>query len=199
MSITHLLQDFGTAIPGAEPVALISQSEREAQNIAQYERGYAAGWEDSLQLQVREKSHLSKALMQNLQDLEFTFAEAHQQMIALVAPIVQSALEQLLPDIMMHSIGPTLVSEVEKLLGSTADFPAIICFPPGQSEAARSVIEQALGGTVRIVEDPGLGDGQVILKVGQTERIVELQSAIEEVRTVLAGFVFEASAGAQHG
>ncbi len=199
MSITHLLQDFGSTIAGAEPLALISHTEREAQNVAQYERGYSAGWEDSLQLQVREKSHLSKALKQNLEDLEFTFAEAHQQMVALVAPVVQSAFDQLLPDIMMHSLGPTLVSEVEKLLGNTTDFPAVICVSPGQAEAVRSPIEQALGGSVRIVEEVGLEDGQVVLKVGHAERIVDLQSAIEEVRSVLAGFVFEASAEAQHG
>ena len=85
MALAQMLQDFGTSVPGAEKVLLLSESEQEAQTIASYELGYAAGWEDALTSQIEEKSKLSDALRENLQDLDFT-QQTRAQILQSVAP-----------------------------------------------------------------------------------------------------------------
>ncbi|MEX0283446.1 MAG: hypothetical protein AB3N23_02435 [Paracoccaceae bacterium] len=199
MTISHLFQDFGTAISGAEPLTLISESEQEEQSVANYERGYTAGWEDSLQLQLKERSDLSKTLKHNLEDLEFTFAEARQQVLASMAPILEQVVSQVLPEIIDQTSAARIVSELQGLVAAQSDLPIQVSVPPDRTERVRPIVEHALGPEVAVFEDPTLTEDQVALRVGRSETVLDPSAALEEIRAVLSGLTFETEREVQHG
>lgn len=199
MAVADLLQDFGTAIPGAESLNLVSASQQEEQSIRDYERGYAAGWEDALQLQAQEQNDLSQAIRESLGDLKFTFSEAHQQMLACVAPVFEAVVEHVLPDALNDQVGQLIVGELMQMVGHRDDFDIRICVSPGDGTRVRPVVADALGRESVIEEDPRLSAGEAILRVADTERILDVTAAMDGVRAALQGFAHEMSKEVQHG
>lgn len=195
MPISDLLQEFGSAIPGAETLTVLSEAALEDQYLANFEKGYAAGWEDSLAMQIEEKSRLSETLTRNLEDLSFTYAEAFQQLLNDMVPVVQAAVAQLLPGIMGSALGPMIGEQVRTMLVQAGGGQRVeIRVPPGMSPQVTPVIGHALGGQVDVVEDNALTDGQAAIRIGNRESDIDLPAAIAAIQGAVAAFAsdFEA-------
>lgn len=199
MAINDLLQDFGSAIPGAERLTVLSEAAMEEQNLQNFEKGYAAGWEDSLAMQIEEKSRLSEAMSQNLEDLRFTYAEALQQLTRAVVPVLQGAVSQLLPEIMSRSLAPMIQAEMQEILLRLGDQPVLICVPPGMASHVRPVVGHALGQTVDVVEADFLTEGQAAIRVGTVEREIDLSASVAAISGAVDAYAAELDLEEQHG
>lgn len=199
MTISHLLEDFGPVLPGGDAIALLSESVLEEQNLDSFEKGYAAGWEDSLAMQIEEKSRLSETMVRNLEDLNFTFTEAYQQMLASVTPVLGAVIDRALPEMLRDTIGPQILEQARAMVGDAADYPVRICVPPGQASQVRPVVSHALGLDVTVTEDPAFTDDQVAIRVGDRERIVDADGLIREMRQAIAAFSHDMQTGVQYG
>lgn len=188
MALADLFQEFGSAVPGAEPVSLLNSSEEEEQGLVQYEKGYAAGWEDSLTLQIEEKSRISEALKSNLEDLEFTFAEARVQVLGALAPVFDLLVEQVLPEAMQHSAGARISEVISQLASEAADGPVGLHVAPGQVPVIQPLVKHALGDHLPLTEDETLTDGQVQIVMGGQERLIDPAPVLQQIADALSGF-----------
>lgn len=188
MALAQMLQDFGTSVPGAEKVLLLSESEQEAQTIASYELGYAAGWEDALTLQIEEKSKLSDALRENLQDLDFTLADARAQILQSVAPFLEALTAKILPDFAQQAATATLMATVEQILAKQADEPLTLKVAEGSEAKLQPIVEQAVNRKLSILVDPSLTADQVVLHIAETEQFFDPAAVLSELHQAVAGF-----------
>ncbi len=199
MAIAELLQDFGSSVPGAEALTLISASEMETQSIASYERGYAAGWEDSLTLQIEEKSKLSDALRRNLEDLDFTVAEARRQMMTAVTPIFEALVDQVLPQALSDNAGPVIVEKMQQMVREVGAGPIRFSTAPGTAQKIRPVVEHATDARVTITEDASLTGDQVTLGIADCELVFDPDAVIVAFRTTVDGFAHAIRTETKHG
>lgn len=187
MALAQILQDFGTSVPGAEKVLLLSESEQEAQTIASYERGYAAGWEDALTLQIEEKSKLSDVLRENLQDLDFTLAEARAQVLQSVVPFLEALTAKILPEIAQDAATATLKATVENILAEQAEEPIILKVADGDEDKLRPIVGHAVNGKLSIEGDPALTAGRIVLHVAETEQLFDPAAVLADLHQAVAG------------
>lgn len=188
MQMTHMLQDFGSAVPGAETLQLVTEVEREAQSAATYEKGYDAGWEDALTARQKDQTTLSTELRENLQDLDFTLAEARRLVTAEFAPVIGTMLTSVLPPLLREQAIPMILQEVERQSeGGIPEHIALIV-APGDRDRLAPIIGTALGETVAVVEDATLGNGQIAIRLGEAETIFDPERFLHLLQDQFQGF-----------
>ncbi len=199
MTIAHLLQDFGAQLAANQPVTVLSEIALEDTRLASFERGYTAGWDDSLKLQSDDKSRVTETLARNLEDLSFTYQEAYSQMLNSVTPIFSAMVDRVLPEMMKDTVGPMIVEQLQDMAGDQAGHPVVLNVPEGYGAALRSVIPTSAALPVTITEDSSLVDGQVYLRIGNLEREVDTGGLMDDIRSAVNAFSFETSTEVAHG
>lgn len=170
----------------------MSPVDLEEQKLAAFEEGYTAGWDDAIAAQDAEAARVRADLAQNLQDLAFTYAEAHRNMMQALEPLLSDMVGKVLPDISRQALGPTIVELLMPAARDIASLPVELTV----SEQTRHVVEPlvtGLGGLqVRVVTDPLLGPGQAFLRFAEKETRVDLDAVVQAIsRAVTAFFQME--------
>lgn len=197
MTIAHLLEEFGSSLSSAAPS--LTEAEMESLKVASYEDGYKAGWEDALKSRASEEARVSDEFARNLQDLSFTYHEAHSQVLQSLGPFLQDMVDTLLPAAVRDSIGARVVEELSdmareqseqgiEIVTSTADFPTV-----------DALLKQDFGFPVQAKTDETLAEGQVYLRMGQEERQIDMTSVMEGIRQAVAGLMDENERMLKHG
>lgn len=196
MAIAHLLQDFGDA--EKRPIPTILETKLEDEKLASFEQGYSAGWDDSLKMQSDEKTRLTSALTQNLEDLNFTYQEAYTQMITSVTPVFSAMVDTVLPAVMRASVGPQIVEQMTDLVKNVGQNSVALTVPEGYGPAIDDILPSRSQMPITVSEDPILVDGQVFIKVGDHEREMNTNSMLSGIRTAVDSFTFESEKVAAH-
>jgi flagellar assembly protein FliH len=189
MGIAHLLEDFGTSTLG-EPITL-STGSLEDQRLEAFEKGYKAGWDDSVKASAEDLRTVSVDLAQNLQDLSFTYEEAYSAALMGLKPLIEQIVSTLLPGAMQQALGAQVV---DQLCDIARDQPRpqvdLVC-SPGTAPALGGLLDVCPDVSVSIIENPDLSDGQVSLRFDAEERDIDLGAILEQIRTAVAGFFTE--------
>lgn len=170
----------------------LSPVDLEEQKLAAFEEGYTAGWDDAIAAQDAEAARVRADLAQNLQDLAFTYAEAHRNMMQALEPLLSDMVAKVLPDLSRQALGPTIVELLMPAASEMVSLPVELTV----SEETRPVVEplvQGLGGLkVHVVTDTLLGPGQAFLRFADKETRVDLDSVVQAIsRAVTAFFQME--------
>ena len=198
MTISHLLEDFGTCI--ASPNAPnASDTAGEEALLDSYETGYKAGWADATQANADGQKALSSALTANLQDLSFTYHEAHEAVLSDIAPMVEKAIMTVLPELARKSVGAIVVEELHRIIDSHGATEVCLITSIDDHETVADLMPEDLQLPVTLKSDPALASGQAQFKFDAREREIDLSEVLGAVEQAFTAFTHETRKEAQNG
>lgn len=199
MTIAHLLEDFSVAASGEGPFQLYSEDTLEDLRLLSFEQGYAAGWEDAEKARAADGKEASRAIIQSLEDLTFTFQEVRGQVFTLLDPLFDCLTESILPELAAKGLRDEIVTMLSDAAGTLAEPRATLFVPPGEDMRFSDLTEQSLPMPLVVATDSCLTKDQVILRLGSTETAFDTATLIESVRGVVKAFLFDVQEDVQHG
>ena len=188
MSIHHLLEDFGglVQVMNGSPV---TASENEL--LDSFEQGYKAGWEDAVRAKSEERTSISVDLARNLQDLSFTYHEAHAAVLADMAPVFEQIVMKILPQAAQETLGWQIVEQLTELAGGQDPQNGEITVSPNNYEAVAAILPENLPFPVDLIQDASLSEGQSQIRLGSRERQIDLGEVLQGLSQAFAGFVHQ--------
>lgn len=187
------LEEFESGLFGESQVAM-STGDLEEQKLASFEQGYGAGWDDAIAAQDAETTRVRVDLAQNLQDLSFTYAEAHRNMMAALEPLLSDMVGKVLPDLAKASLGPIVVGLLMPAAGSMAAVPVELAVSPATRAIVAPMLADAGSLPLTLVEDPLLSAGQAFLRFAEKETRIDLDAVVAAIARAVAAF-FEMETG----
>ena len=183
------LEVFETDAPAAGNSAVVLDVMLlEEVKLVAYDSGYAAGWEDAAAAQSSDQTRVSADLARNLQSLAFTFHEARGHILRALEPLLTEVTGRLLPDLARETLAPLVLDILMPIAEKNVDVPVSLILNPAARPAVESLLEQATGLPITVVEEPSLSEGQVYLRLGTVETHINLDRAIAEITTAVRGF-----------
>ncbi|WP_424942659.1 flagellar biosynthesis protein [Aliiroseovarius crassostreae] len=188
------LEEFGTTpspqadkpVP-VQPAPQISEAELEAARLAGYEAGYQAGWDDATKADDNERERIGAEFARNLQDLGFTFHEARSHVMQSLEPLLASMVNKVLPELVSDTIGQAIVEEILPLAADAADCPIEVVTHPAGRATLEEFLSQNISVPLSIVEEGTLVEGQVHIRMGNTEKQIDLSGAVHRIGEAIAG------------
>ncbi len=166
----------------------LSESEAEEVKLAAYEKGYNAGWEDAAAAQDDDLVRLRNELGRNLQDLCFTYHEAHSHVLRTLEPLLRDMVAKVLPALARESLGQMVLEHLRPLAAELATGPMEIATHPDNVKAVEELVVGKAGFPVIVKGVPTLGLGQAHFRIGTAERRVDLDGAIDAIGEAVSGF-----------
>ena len=155
--------------------------EMEAFRTEAYEQGYQAGWDDAVNAQSQDKTRIGAEFARNLQDLGFTFHEAKSHVIKTLEPLLTEMVTKVLPTLVSETLGQTIIEELIPFAEEASDAVVQIVVAQGCKSSIEAIIDTSLTIPLEIIEEPSLADGQVFLRMGELEKKIDMDSAIERI------------------
>ena len=186
MSITHLLEDFDETQQGAQ--VTLTDVSLEEERLAAFETGYQAGWDDAVKAQTEDARRITADLAQNLQDLRFTYEEAHSAVMQALKPLLTQMTTSVLPRLAQESLGPRLAEMLYDLARDQGRLNVEIASSPDDAPRLAHLLEADPAIEATLVEDDTLGSGQVYLRFGEVEHEINLAEVLTGIDTAIRGF-----------
>ncbi|TYB87883.1 ABC transporter ATP-binding protein [Oceaniovalibus sp. ACAM 378] len=172
-----------TGLPDLE--SLTTPPEQDA--LAAFDKGYAAGWEDAAKATRQEQEQSKTAVAQSLQDLGFTYQEARAHVMRSLTPLVSGMLTRLLPRLIRDTLGARIIEEIDGIADKSADSPIDLLIAPAGADDLRTIIGRITELPLRVVEEATVPEGQIFLRLGLTEREIDLSGALDSISAALNG------------
>ncbi len=189
MTISHLLEDYA-ALATASPVSLTDVS-LEEERLEAFEKGYQAGWDDSVKAQIDDARRVSSDLAQNLHELSFTYQEASSGILKSMTPLLRQMVDTVLPRMAHETLGTRVVEMLDELVSHHATPTVEIVAAPTNVVAIEQMVTADLPMAVTVKGEPSLADGQVYIRVGETEREIDVSEVLAEIDRAVTGFFEE--------
>lgn len=180
------LEVFGAEVPS--DTLVMAPADLEEARLASFEAGYTAGWEDAMAAQAEEQGRISADLARNLQTLSFTYHEARMHVLTALRPLFAALVGTLLPAVAREALAQTVADQLCTLADTLAEAPVVIELNPAARPAVESLLEGRAAPPVRLAEVPSLGEGQVYLRLGVAEVLVDLDRALAEIAAAVTGY-----------
>ena len=171
----------------------------EEAKLAAYEQGYKAGWDDAAAAQSEDQTRIRADLARNLQQLSFTYQEARAHILKAVEPLLEEMVNRLLPDTARETLAPLVLERVMPMADELTDQPVVLVLNPAVRVAVETLIEQATGLPMTIEEEPTLPEGQVYIRLGGTEALVDLSRVTADIAAAVRGFFSLSRESGTHG
>lgn len=186
MSIAHLLDDFGAYARGT-PVSMTDVS-LEEQRLEAFEKGYQAGWDDSVKSQLEDSRLITADFAQNLQDLSFTYEEAYAAIMESLRPLLEQMIGAVLPRLSQDSLAPRLIEILHDMAREHGRQKVEIAAAPTDMALLENLTEEMPDLPITLAEDASLSSGQVYLRFGENEQQIDLQDVLQGIDRALSGF-----------
>jgi len=185
MSAASYFEDFSTGVS-----AIATGQSGSSDQLASYETGFQAGWDDAIAANQKSNSHVSASLARNLEAIDFTMAEAQAQILAGLKPILDEIGETLLPGITQTALRSHITKEVTELLRIHSPSQIMLCV----SDADKSSIDTLLLDApetkqISVEIKDTLGEGQAYVRCAQLERKIDISQSIQDIRASIDAFV----------
>lgn len=178
------LEDFGL-FAGPVPVETIDGDRLEAEKLASFDKGYAAGWEDASTAAERTQAEGAEAALSRLQDLSFTYHEARAHVLRSVLPLIEAVADKVVPAVLRETLGVRLTALVEAHAEEAATAEIEILAAPGEAADLRAVLDGRVGFPLAVREDEGLASGLHHVRLGRVERELDLAGLERGLRDAL--------------
>ena len=205
-ALADLLEDFGAKAQAAGPTATevpaepqISEAEIEGQKLEAFEKGYRAGWDDAVKAQSDDRTRISSAFGQHLQDLSFTYHEAYTQVMNAVTPLLDEMVRSLLPELARQTLGQHIVEQLQAMSLEIGRMDVVVAVRPERIEAVKPLLDQDFGFPIRLTADDSLAEEQADIRFGATERQIDLSDLAASLAEAVAGFAHDNQRKMKHG
>lgn len=186
MSIAHLLHDFG-ALSQGKPVAITDVS-LEEERLEAFEKGYQAGWDDCVKSQVEDGRRITADLVQNLQDIGFTYEEVHGEIMGAMQRLLQQITQTVLPPLSHAMLVPQVTEILHDLLETNGRQPVQLTAGPADLAILRRLTAEMPDLACTLAEDQTLASGQVLLRLGESERALDMPDVLLRIEHAVSGF-----------
>ncbi len=182
------LEVFDTGEKPATATVVMQGSDLDEARLAAYEQGFTAGWDDATAAASDDQSRMRTELGRNLQALSFTFHEARTHVLRALAPLLEEMTGRLLPELARASLAPLVLETLMPLAETLAETPVAIVLNPAARPAVEALLQEATGLPFTLRDEPTLGEGQVYLRLGDSETRIDLDRATAEITAAVRGF-----------
>jgi len=193
------LEVFETSVRKSSSTVTVEADALEEERLEAFDKGYAAGWDDATASQADDQARIRSDLARHLQSLSFTHAEARAHVLSALKPLLLEIVTRLLPETARATLAPLVLEAVMPLAETMADQPIVLVLNPAVRPAVESLVGQATGLPLDLKEEPSLGEGQVYIRLGTEEVLVDLDRAITDIAKAVHGFFDLAEKEIQHG
>lgn len=190
MSISHLLEDFGSNSAVRTTVSM-TDTTLEEQRLDSFEQGYKAGWEDALKAQNNTTRQISEEFARNLQDLSFTYREAYAHVIKSMNPLLSQIVEAVLPEMAQQTIGMRVIEQLQAMVKTSGESGIEVQVAPANQPAVAALLKQEFAFPVRLKADATLTETQALLKFDETEKQIDLGEVLAGIGQAVSGFFHE--------
>lgn len=188
ISLAHLYTNFSDFPPDTSTTIVpVDEAMQDAQ-LAGFESGYQAGWEDAVKAKDVESEGLTAEFVQTVQDISFTYHEAYSKLSAGIQPLMSRFVTTVLPAVAKEGLHFQLIDQIGKLMDSQSENVVELVVSPERRAHVQEVLEAQTGIPFSIAEEPSLGDGQVYLRVNQHEREIDIDAVLTEVSSAVDAF-----------
>ncbi len=167
---------------------LVDARNMETERLTAFERGYKAGWDDSVNAVSVERKAISADFAANLGDLAFTYHEARGHVLRQLESLVTETFAKVLPDCAQVALPHLVWAHVSRIAAEAADTPVTVLVAPGSRPIFESVLPADPGFPVTIVEEPTLTDGQVFIRSQRSETVIDQATALQEIAAAVRQF-----------
>ena len=174
-------------------------AELEALQLASYETGYSAGWDDALRGADEDRDRIEAAFARNIEDLGFTFHEARSHVLGSLEPLLKTLVETLLPEVLQDTLVHIVNEEIMPMAANAADTPIELRVSRNSRGVLDQLMDRVNASPLEIHEDETLPDGQVFLKSATAERCIDFSAAIGRIREAVAALYDVNEKAFEHG
>lgn len=193
------LEVFETTPRRASSPVVVEADALEEERLEAFDKGYAAGWEDAAASQADDQARIRTDLARHLQSLGFTYHEARVHVLSALKPLLLQIVSRLLPEVARATLAPLVLESLMPLAESLAEQPVALMLNPAARPAVETLIGQITGLPLELKEEPTLSEGQVYIRLGTEEVLVDLDRAVAEIATAVHDFFDLAEKEIQHG
>lgn len=161
----------------------LSPQDVESLRARAFEDGYGAGWTDALE-QMRNEDALRRAASEEaLQATAFGYHEARDGLERCFVDLAAQVIAVILPKLRPIGLQQHLEQELRALaVNHFSDRLEILC-APGSAQAIVELVRANPGLDVTVTEEPSFMDAQLLIRVGQTDRVIDLDRVTELLQT----------------
>ncbi len=168
-----ILEDFGHS-SGPVPVETVDGERLEAEKLAAYDKGHAAGWAEATAAAERARADDTDAALARLQDLTFTYHEARAHVLRSLLPLIGAVADRIVPTVLRETLGARLTEMVETLAADASSAEIEIRVAPDAADPLRRALEGRVHFPLVVREDAGLDAGLHHVRLGRIERELDL-------------------------
>lgn len=189
-SLSHRYPDFGTVHPpslGGEGAA-VSDDTLEDIQLASFDAGYQAGWEDAVKANTTDVDRAAVNMAQNLQDMSFSHHEAYLKLSSAMKPLLRQILDRLLPKSARQMVGMHILEQLTDLMDGYADKAIEIVVSPNNLDDIQNLLNDMVRVPFALSADEALTNGQAFLRVGEAEREINLDAVLSGISEAVDAF-----------
>lgn len=160
---------------------------RDVENLRMraFEEGYGAGWSDALEQMRGEDAVRRIAAEEALQAVAFSFQEACHALEDSVVDIVTQVTNTVLPDLLPEALRKILERELRAVASRNfATRLELIC-APSVKDSLTELSQNVLGLNIAIREEDSFTEAQVMIRVDQHQRMIDLGAVIDALKSGL--------------
>jgi flagellar biosynthesis/type III secretory pathway protein FliH len=149
-----------------------------------FKRGYEDGLAAGAAHAAAERATLNEAFIQNLSQVDFTYAEARGQLLASLEPLLSTIISKVLP----HCVTTGFANQLSEILQQAAAQDSAESITLHIHPSQRQAVENNLKNTsvqVSIHEDPSLNEHAAWIKHNREETHLDLDSLLAAIGEVL--------------
>ena len=190
MTIAHLLESFEGAARDESGSAGLSELAFEEEKLEAFERGYQAGWDDSVKAQSDETVRVTSDFTNNLRELSFTYHEAHSHVLKSLKPLIENIVHSVLPRVAGKSLAAQIAEQVGEVASSETG-GVEIAVAPANVVAVQAMLPDQPGYPLAVRADAAIGEGQAFLNFGDQERLIDYDEVLTGVTSAIDAFFNE--------
>ena len=190
-SLSHRYHDFGTADVSDVDGSGIGVEAMQDEKLQSFEAGYQAGWEDAVKAHTTDRDRIASELAQSLQDMSFTYFEAHSKLCASMRPLLHTVVTKVLPIAAHATLADQIVDLINKMLAANAEGGIEIAVSPPQLDAIQDALNLKIKPPFSLTAEPALGPGQVYLRAETIEREINLDAVLGGMAEALDAFFLQ--------
>lgn len=198
MTVSHRYRNFGKRASAQPKNESFEQEAFEEEKLKSFEAGYQAGWDDAIKAKSEEKANISAEFGQNLQDISFTYHEALTKLTSSMEPVMKEIISKLLPEIVQQALAVHIIEQLKTMLNEHVTHPIEIVVAASNVETVRELGAEKITAPFEVVSESSLGEGQAFVRVGDSERQVDLDSVVSGVASAMKAFFHEAKEVTDH-
>lgn len=187
--LSHRYQDFSASNGAQDPsTTAIPENDVEDMQLASFEAGYQAGWEDAIKAQKGSSGQAAIDVAQNLQDMSFTHRDAFLKLSKAMQPLLMQMVDKVLPNVARQVLGLHILQQINSVMEDQAATALEIVVSPDQEESIAALLKAQAKVPFTLRADPLVGPGQAQLRTNSNGQDINLDAVLSGMSDAIQAF-----------